>query len=276
MSRSLRADLALLLMCVFWGGTFVLVKQALGDVSTLLYLTLRFGAGTLALLAFGGRPGKPGAIVGLFLFLGYVLQTHGLRFTTPSRSAFITSLAVVLVPLGHGLIKRVWPGWGVGIGAALALVGLLLLTNPLGSASIHIGDLWTLGCAIAFTIHILLVGHFSPRVRPLDLATGQTLAATALGLLTFPWAEGWFLRPSGTVWVAVAITGLLCTALAFFVQAWAQQSTTSSHVALIFATEPVFAWITSAILLGERLGLTASIGALLILGGIVFAELLVY
>jgi len=276
MSRSLRADLALLLMCFFWGSTFVLVKQALGDISTLLYLTLRFGAATLALLALGGRPSRPGAVVGVFLFLGYVLQTHGLRFTTPSRSAFITSLAVVLVPLGHGIVKRVWPDRGVGIGVVLALIGLMLLTNPLQSTSISQGDLWTLGCAIAFTIHILLVGHFSPRVRPLDLVTGQTLTATALGAVTFPWGESWYLHPSPKVWAAVAITGLVCTALAFFVQAWAQQATTSSHVALIFSTEPVFAWITSAILLGERLGLTATIGALLILAGIVCAEMLVY
>ena len=263
-------------MCVFWGGTFVLVKQALGDISTLLYLTLRFGVAALALVALGGRPSRPGVLVGAFLFLGYALQTHGLRFTTPSRSAFITSLAVILVPLGHSLLKRVWPGWGVSVGVVLALIGLLLLTNPLGSASMNQGDLWTLGCAIAFTVHILLVGHFSPRVRPLDLAAGQTLTATALGAVTFPWSESFFLRPSATVWAAVAITGLVCTGLAFFVQAWAQRETTSSHVALIFATEPVFAWITSAILLGERLGLAASIGALLILGGIVFAEMLVY
>ena len=275
MSRSLRADLALLLMCFFWGSTFVLVKQALGDISTLLYLTLRFGAATLALVALGGRPGRPGAVVGVFLFLGYVLQTHGLRFTTPSRSAFLTSLAVIMVPLGYSLIKRVWPDRAAGTGAVLALIGLLLLTNPLGSTSVNQGDLWTLGCALAFTIHILLVGHFSPRVRPLDLVTGQTLAATVLGALTFPWAETWYMRPSPTVWAAVAITGLLCTALAFFVQAWAQQSTSASHTALIFSTEPVFAWITSAILLGERLGLQASLGALLIMGGILFAELLI-
>src|SRR5580704_4575011 len=126
MSRSLRADLALLLMCVFWGGTFVLVKQALGDISTLLYLTLRFGVATLVLVALGGRPGRPGAVIGVFLFLGYVLQTHGLRLTTASRSAFITCLAVILVPLGHSLMKRVWPERGVIIGVILALAGLFL------------------------------------------------------------------------------------------------------------------------------------------------------
>src|SRR5258708_25459164 len=145
MSRQLRADLLLLLMCAFWGGTFVLVKEALADVSTLLFLTLRFGCAALALLALGGRPARAGVIVGLFLFLGYALQTQGLRGTTASRSAFITALAVILVPIGHSLIQRRLPGWGVTGGVIMATIGVWLLTNPVASTSINRGDVLTLG-----------------------------------------------------------------------------------------------------------------------------------
>src|SRR5579859_5236328 len=103
MSRRLQADLLLLMACVVWGATFVMVKEALNDASTLVFLTLRFAVGGLALLVVvGGRLPRqawgPGAITGAFLFLGYVLQTHGLRSTTASHSAFITGLAVILVP----------------------------------------------------------------------------------------------------------------------------------------------------------------------------------
>ncbi len=260
-------------MCVFWGSTFVLIKQALGDISTLLYLTLRFGLAALVLWLFGGRVRKPGMLIGVFLFLGYALQTHGLHWTSPSKSAFITSMYVILVPIVDSLVSRKLPGWAFSLGAILAFIGLALLTNPEGGASINQGDVWTLGCMLAFTGHIMLTGYYSRRgERALDLALGQSATAAALAALTFPWAEDAFLRPSLTVWMAIAITGLICTALGFFVMAWAQQETTPSRAALIFSGEPVFAWITSAVVLGERLGWAASLGALLILNGIIAAE----
>lgn len=270
----LKADLALVLMCVFWGGTFVIVKEALGDVSTLLFLTLRFGLAAIILIALGGKPFRlPGAIVGIFLFLGYFLQTQGLRWTTASKSAFITGLAVVLVPLGYAMISRRSPGWEAILGALLAVAGVALLTDVLTnmgvSTSINRGDIWTLGCAIAFAIHILLVSHYSPRMRALDLAASQTLSATLLGTVCFPWATAVSFRSSPRMWIAVVTTGVLCTALGFTVQAWAQRFTTATHAALIYSSEPVFAWITSAIVLKERLGYRGMVGSLLILAGIV-------
>jgi drug/metabolite transporter (DMT)-like permease len=158
------------------------------------------------------------------------------------------------------------------------LIGLVFLTGvahqTAGFTSINRGDLWTLACAFAFAGHILLMGHYSPRCRPLDLAAGQALTALLLGALTFWWAEPLRFDPAPVLWWTVAITGLICTAAAYLIQAWAQQFTTSSHTALIFSSEPVFAWITSAVVLGERLGTGATFGALLILAGIVLSELL--
>src|SRR5580658_1249955 len=102
MPRRLQADLLLLVICVFWGATFVLEQAALRHVSTLLFLVLRFGVATVALLACGGNPFRrpvAGMLVGMFLFLGCALQAQGLRLTTPSKSAFITGLCVILVPM---------------------------------------------------------------------------------------------------------------------------------------------------------------------------------
>ncbi len=302
MSRRLKADLALLVVSFIWGTTFVVVKNALQDTSTLLFLTLRFTVAGLALLlapvlgVWLSRPG-PGlagrvvargrnqrtarlsrtatasAVVGLFLFLGYFFQTQGLRWTTASKSAFITGLAVVLVPVITSLASRRFVGWGSMVGVLMALGGLILLTNPGVDASINRGDLWTLACAGAFALHIVLLGHFSRRVPVRALAAGQVLMAALLAAGSFPWAENFFLRLSARVCLAVLLTGLLATALAFFTQTWAQQFTTTTHTALIFSLEPVFAWLTSAVWLGERLGGRNALGALLILAGIVAAEL---
>jgi drug/metabolite transporter (DMT)-like permease len=106
------------------------------------------------------------------------------------------------------------------------------------------------------------------------LAAGQVLTAVLLGALTFWWAGPMRLDPAPILWWAVAVTGLICTAAAYLIQSWAQQFTTSSHTALTFSSEPVFAWITSAVVLGERLGTAATLGALLILSGIVLSEML--
>src|SRR5262249_27350097 len=163
----------------------------------------------------------------------------------------ITSIYVVLVPLAHSAITRRLPGLGLIAGVILAFVGLALLTGQTSLTGMNRGDVWTLACSAAFAIHIILVGRFSHSMRPLDFVTGQVVAATVLGAVIFPWAEQWHMKSSATVWAAILITGLLCTALGIFVQAWAQRSTSPSRAALIFSGEPVFAWITSALVLNE-------------------------
>lgn len=273
-----KAEAALVGITFIWGSTFVMVKNALADSSTLLFLTLRFllAGGALALLARRIRPDRrllaASAVVGAALFCGYLFQTLGLRLTTPSKSAFITGFSIVLVPILLAVVFRRFAGWRPLLGVTAAIAGLYLLTMPAGSAHVNLGDLLTLACAVAFALHIILVGHYSRQLPPLGLAAGQVLAAAALALASVPWAEPAFFRPSPGVLLAIGVTGLLATALAFSVQTWAQQFTTPTHTALIFSLEPVFAWLTSWAVLGERMSGRASLGALLILAGIVAAE----
>lgn len=277
--RRWRAELALVGNTFIWGATFVVVKNALADVSTLLFLALRFAlAGvTLALLARRTRLTRElvagSAIVGCALFAGYLFQTLGLHHTTPSKSAFITGFSVVLVPILLALAFRRFAGWGALAGVAAAVVGLYLLTMPAVGAGVNRGDLLTLACAVAFAVHIILIGHYGRRLPAMALAAGQVCVAALLAAVSVPWAEPAFLRLSGGVVFAIVLTGLLATALAFSIQVWAQQHTSPTHTALIFALEPVFAWLTSWVVLGERLGARAAAGAVLILVGIVVAEL---
>ncbi|MCX6619427.1 MAG: DMT family transporter [Acidobacteria bacterium] len=273
-----KADLALLGITLIWGATFVIVKRALADVSTLLFLALRFmlAGAALAMAARGlrvsGRLVAASLQVGAALFAGYVLQTAGLRFTTPSKSAFITGFSVVLVPLFAAAALRRFVGWGPVAGVAAAMGGLYLLTLPAGASGVNRGDLLTLGCAAAFALHILLIGRHSGRVPASGLAAGQVLVAAALSGASLPWGPV-FLRPSSTLILAIVITALLATALAFLVQTWAQQYTTPTHTALIFTMEPVFALLTSWLVMGETFSGRAWGGAALILVGILIAEL---
>lgn len=273
-----KADLALAGITFIWGATFVLVKNALDDASTILFLAMRFGLAGALLLLLARRVrltrdlAVASAAVGACMFFGYLFQTAGLRLTTPSKSAFITGMFVVLVPVFTGLFLRRFPGlWAAG-GVGAAGLGLYFLTAPTGTESVNRGDLLTLACAAIFALHIILTGHFIARLPAIGLTAGQVVVTALLSLASLPWAERVFLRLSPALVVAVLVTAVFATAVAFFVQTWAQQYTSPTHTALIFALEPVFAWLTSWAVEGERLGGRAAVGALLILAGIVLAE----
>lgn len=283
LERAWRADLALVFIALIWGSTFVVVKQALADCSTLLFLALRFSLAAVSLaLVFRPLPSKfarpkpllaGGVLAGICLFGGYAFQTLGLRYTTPSKSAFITGLSIVLVPAIGALVQRKVPHPSEALGVVVATVGLALMTLPEESLQVEKGDLLTLACAVAFAAHILVVGHYAPRLGFQALTLVQVATAAVLSVASFWWVETPFIRWSAPVVTAVIITGLLATALAFAVQSWAQQYTTATHTALIFALEPVFAWATSFVVAGELLSRRATAGAALILSGILLVEL---
>jgi drug/metabolite transporter (DMT)-like permease len=266
----------------------VLVKEALNDASPLALNSARMIVAAVLLAIFYRKKiavlTKPalasGVLVGLFLYAGYAFQTSGLKLTTPSKSAFLTGTSSVLVPI---FLVAIWHVrihfWRVA-GILLALVGLFLMTVPGGRgdladfANVNLGDLLTVGCAICFTFHVIFVGRASQRFPFEQVAFLQVATAAVLMTISTPLLEHPYFRATPTVIAAILITGILCTAVAFSIQSWAQQFTPATHTALIFTTEPVFAWLTSFIYLHERLGLRAGAGALLILGGVLISELL--
>lgn len=280
--RRLLADAALLGITFVWGSTFVVVKKALESSSTLLFLFLRFTLGSAVLtLLFRRRlwvglqeRGSllQGLLVGLVLFLGYLFQTLGLRLTTPARSGFLTGLSVVAVPVLQSALYRSLPGWNCWVGVGCATAGLYCLAAPETTGSISRGDLLTLICAVAFGLHILLLGRFSRSERVATLAVTQIAVAALLSLACLPWAERLYVRWNLFLLLAVLVTGLLATALGFWVQTWAQQFTSPTHTALILSLEPLVAWMTSYLALGERLGARGAWGAGLILAGIFLSE----
>jgi drug/metabolite transporter (DMT)-like permease len=287
MSTRLKADLALASCALVWGATFVLVKNALADSSVFGFLAVRFVLASIVLGAIFWRAVKSanaadiraGLFLGVIMFGGYAFQTLGLLTTTPSKAAFITGSSVVLVPIFHGIFWKSKIGVTVWIGALAALVGLYFLTVPReGLGRLNGGDLLVGACAVVFAIHILFVGHFSPKHSVGALTFFQIAMTAGLSLLAVPVASATHLEParfhaSGGVLIAIVVTALFATAFAFSIQIWAQQHTTPSHVAILFSLEPVFAGVTSYIWLGERLSGKALSGALLILAGILVAEI---
>ncbi len=275
----LRADASLLAICAIWGFTFPAIQLALRDTGPVTFVCLRFGLATVALALIFGRRAfciqRAGlgyaALMGLCLASGTVLQTLGLRLTTVPRSAFITALYVVLVPFMVLALERVRPRLTSAAAVLLALAGLYLLAEPRVSG-FNRGDLLTLGCAFAFALHIVIAEIATAKHDPLALAFWQIVTAAALSGLALAFVE----RPHFvlTPWtlIALTVTGLLATALAFGVQMWAQRETSATHAAVIFSAEPVFAALFAYVIQGTVMGPTAFVGAALILGSILLIQ----
>ncbi len=284
MSRSLKAHLLLLLATFFWGATFVQIKDALRQITPLTFNAIRMIVGGVALVLVYRRhltrvpvpTVKVSVLLGALLWAGYSFQTKGLVYTTPSKSAFVTGVSIVLVPVFLALFWRRTVNRRTALGVALAMAGLYLLTVPAaagGFAAINRGDLLTLGCAVVFGFQIIVVGRVMMHHRFEHIGPLQIVAAATLMTATAPLLERPVIVWSPRVIAAILVTGLLCTAAAFTIQAWAQQFLPPTHTALIFLMEQVFAWMTSFLVLHERLGYRASLGAVLILAGILVAEL---
>jgi len=256
----------------------VVVKLALADASPLPFLAVRFMLAGLLLLAILGRGQVdrrtifPGSVLGFFLFAGYLFQTWGLVYTTPSKSAFLTGFSVILVPAIMTL-SGFRMGSATALGGVLGLAGIYLLVAPSGMAAVNRGDILTLAGALFFAIHIVLVGRYTKRFSFLHLVPVQILAVGLLSSVALFVVSHQTLHITVRLVVAILVTAVLATGVAFSVQNWAQQYTPAAHTALIFALEPVFAALSSWLTMGERLGGRVLLGAGSILAGMVVSEI---
>jgi drug/metabolite transporter (DMT)-like permease len=291
--QSILAHVLLLATVAVWGATFGVVKDALRDASPLLFNQLRMILAFVALALLNAREWrhmsrdafKAGAIAGFLMAAGYELQTTGLATTTPARSAFLTGLVVVLVPLLSAIPllrppggQR--PGATALLGAAGAFLGIVLLTTPAGTPlreftrGIHTGDVLSFLCAIAFAGHLLSLAHLARRVRTAQLATLQIGFAALFMSVATPAMEHTYLHWTASLVLALFVCALLATAAAFSIQSWAQQHLQASHTAMLLALEPAFALLTALLFFGERLTARSGTGAALILGSLLASELL--
>jgi drug/metabolite transporter (DMT)-like permease len=285
-SLRFKAHCALLVCSFFWGVTFVVVKDALADISVFAYLAARFVLGALPMIWIYREDLRKltrnelwaGVQVGLFMFGGYAFQTAGIARTTPSKAAFITGLSVVLVPVFLAVFWRKKIGaWAWG-GAAASFVGLFLLTVPAqGLADLNRGDLLVMGCAVLYAFQIIFISRYTGTyslgaLSCLQVILGGVLSTIAVPILNVTRLEPFFVRFTFQMEFGVIVTAIFTTALAYPLLVWGQRHTTATNTALILTAEPVFAAITSLLVLHERLGGRPLAGAALILGGICIAE----
>ena len=278
MSRARLAELGLVAVAAVWGGTFVMVQDAVAKLPTLAFLGYRFTAAAIvaalvwrsALRTLPREGWTAGALMGVFLTLGYVLQTLGLEHTTVSNAGFITGLFVVFTPVLAAIVlgDRIGPlAWGAAVVCAF---GLFLLA---GGGSPNTGDVLVLGCAVAFAAHILATargaaGFHAGALLVVQLAVCGvvcTLAALVAGDLESP--------PDDSVWIALAVTALVASVFGFFVQTYAQKHTSATRTALILASEPAFTALCGYLFNDERLKAIGWLGAALIMTSILVVEM---
>jgi drug/metabolite transporter (DMT)-like permease len=286
MSKRLRADLALVICTMIWGATFVVIKDALADISVIAFLAIRFSLAAVIMAIIYGRSVRAltwsavwaGAQVGFFMFAGYMFQTGGLRLTTPSKAAFITGMFVVFVPVILAIFGRRRISVWIWLGAIAALSGLYFLSvPPEGLTALNRGDPIVFGCAIMFALHMIFISRGLERHSVATISFLQVATTAVLATLLLPVAAvtGWE-RPrvvwTGYLVFAIVATAIGATVICFSLQTWAQKHTSTSRAALLLSLEPVFAAVTSVSLRQEHIGLRMLWGAALILGGILLAE----
>ncbi len=266
----------LLFITVIWGWTFTVVKDAVAGYGVVSFLAVRFVIGALCLGVLGWRKVTRqsllvGSLVGIVLASGYLFQTFGLRHTTATNSGLITSLFVVFAPLANRVLfgirtpKLLWAAIGVSV------LGLILLMGT-GPMPLALGDWLTLGAAAGFGVQIALLGRYSRDHDTLALAVTQVASAAVVFLAAWPFAEP-FSWPSNEVWSALLLTGVVATAMGFYVQTLAQRQLPAARAAIIFTLESVFAMLFGYLLAGDRLTGIQVLGAALMIAAVGLGEI---
>ena len=280
MNNKLTAQIGLILVTIIWGVTFILVKQALNDCPPFFFATLRFGLATILTIALVNRKLfqltnneiTGGIVCGFFLFLGYGFQNFGLMHTTASKSAFITSVSVLLVPIFLVTCNLQKVKWRIWIAVLLATMGLYLLILPSGGG-LNLGDILTSGCALGFALHIIAQDiYIKKKIRLLPFFCVQSGFVTLFSFVNAQIFESSAIIWSDRLFAAIIITGVLATFAAFLIMIWAQKILNPSETAIIFAGEPVAAALFATAFGGEILGLWGWIGGGLVCLAVMYGE----
>ncbi|OTG88130.1 EamA family transporter [Acinetobacter sp. ANC 4558] len=274
-------QIALVIMTMIWGGTFVVVQHALNYSSPMFLVGSRFAIAALivGLLSFKYMRGITrqeifaGALIGAAISAGYGTQTVGMQTISSSESAFLTALYVPLVPILLWLIFRKVPHIMTLIGIVFAFIGLIFLTgNGLNQIQLNSGQIITIIGSVAIALEIILIGYFAGKVNIRRVTVIQLIFASIISFAAMPLA-GEYELPTfswGLIYVAIALG--LTSALLQSLMNWAQRYVPPSQAAIIYAGEPVWAALFGRIV-GERLPALALLGGLLVVIGVIISEI---
>src|SRR5918997_2228610 len=274
--RSWTSTLLLVGVTAVWGWTFVVVQDAISAYGVLAFLALRFALASVALAPLLSRMTRRtllvGAGIGLVLALAYLFQTLGLLYTTPTNPGLITGLFVVFAPLTARAFFKVHVPRLVVAAVFLSLTGMLLLAGQ-SPSGVRIGDALTVVCAGALGLHIALLSRYAREHDAGSLALAQMLSMAILFSALWPFFEP-VAMPPREVLFAIALTGIVASAGAFYVQTTVRQRIPAARAAIIMTMEPVFAAIFGYWLAGDRLSPVQLAGAALILSALFIGEVL--
>jgi drug/metabolite transporter (DMT)-like permease len=269
----------LLLVTVVWGLTFPVLKIATGVLSGVEITTLRFCIAALCMLPFvravSASAWRDGLVLGSLALFSMAAQAYGLQFIASNRSAFLTSLNVLMVPM-LGLLLGAKPRWLIFIAAALACLGIGLMSYE-GEADFW-ADAATLLAALAYAVYTIGMSARAPRHSAVQLATAQVFCMAALGLV-------WMVLDSGAARIAslpgvvdgrvlggLVFLGAIASAATFFLQALSQTHVSAEQAALIYAMEPVFAALFGWLFLAEQMSTLAQLGAVIVVFAVVLSQ----
>ena len=281
MTKSLRADLSLLLVTIFWGAGFPATKIALQTMTPFYHIGIRFTVASLllAILFYKKLRNinksliKPALILSSLLFGVYAFQTVGIQYTTASKSSFFSGLAVLLVPIFSILYLKTKLELKTIISVITATLGLFLLSNTSTDTNFNIGDFLTILCSICYAWQLLFTGTYVQKHDATLLAIVQLCFVSLYGMVFAVISEPLPKDISMVSFWSLMFSAVFCTAFAFWMQTTAQKFTSSLHVALIFTLEPVFGALTSFLLLDEIIGVRGIIGGIFIISAMLISEL---
>ncbi len=299
MLKSLRSkylgESALLIVTLFWGATFVIVKESLNDISSMLFIAFRF---TIAGLLFAPFLFKKhikftlsavlsGGLLGFLLFGGFATQTVGLKYTLATKSGFITGSSVVMIPIFQTLIEKRLPTKGAILGTFFVLVGILFLSSggnsiftflqTLGS-NFNFGDGLTLICAVFFALYVVYLDLISKKHDFLLLLFMQIAVTGVLSFITallfgFSNIEPIKIDFSNNLIFGLLYTAIFATLITTALQTKYQKLITPTKAGIIFSFEPIFAAIIAFFAINERITIFGLVGGLLIFIGLLTSEL---
>jgi len=284
----IKATLFLVLLSIFWGLSFPLIKTGLHFSSPIVFVFARFLFTTvLYIVIFFNHVKKIrfldfryGIILGIFLFFGFITQTIGLKFTSASKSAFVTGANIVLIPFAQYFIIRKKPNLANIVGIILVLIGLYLLTE-LQEMAVNIGDLITFFCSISFSIYVVLLDRYSRTASFHSLVFGQFLTTTVLSLLTSILVENLIFKEfkfiiSAELIIIIIVNAVIGTLIGLFVSTRYQKEITPVRAGLIYNLELPSAVLFSYILLGEIMSFSQWLGATIMVIGLIISEIFSY
>ena len=274
-----RYPLILLLVTVAWGMTFPVLKVATGVLSGVEVTTLRFCIAAACMLPFvrgiSFAAWRDGFWLGALALFSMAAQAYGLQFIASNRSAFLTSLNVLMVPL-LGLLLGGRPSWLIFVAAALACLGIGMMSYD-GEAHL-LADAATLFAALAYAVYTMGMSARARLHKAVQLAAAQVWCMAAMGLV-------WMLLDSGParvlslpavinleVWLGLLFLGALASAATFFLQALAQTHVSAEQAAIIYAMEPVFAALFAWVYLAEVMAPMAQAGAVVVVAAVVLSQ----